>query len=247
MKLKIALSILAAILAAAVGICWLATPGKPTPKQMYEEYMGLSPCTQLTVKQELLTKAAYAGYLPAIHQMARETTINGPQKELQRKECLFWLKKGADMGDPEMQYELFCVTSNNDSLSCKDRLSYLGKSVEQNYAPSLAAMGEIHAKVNNGHDRECNYERYGFKHDPAKALEYYRRAAAAGHTSSLYLLYLLDKKGIVPLPAGQNPKDVYDHYFRISELAGERPYEAELSAEHAESFLNSYYPLNPNN
>lgn len=85
MSIKSALIISGAILAAALGIYWIAAPREACPEELYRQYMQLSPFEQFDQKEKLLKKAAQAGCIPAMRQMAdRSATIfptaNGPSE-----------------------------------------------------------------------------------------------------------------------------------------------------------------------
>lgn len=72
MNIKSILAISGIILVTALGTCWIITPHDPTPEELYRQYMQLSPVERMEVKYTLLAKAAHAGHLPAIWQMAEE-------------------------------------------------------------------------------------------------------------------------------------------------------------------------------
>ena len=61
MSIKSALIISGAILAAALGIYWIAAPREACPEELYRQYMQLSPFEQFDQKEKLLKKAAQAG------------------------------------------------------------------------------------------------------------------------------------------------------------------------------------------
>lgn len=240
MKPTYAITISAAIIVVAAGLCWFATPGEPNPEQMYQQYMQLSPCERVEAKPALLTRAAHAGYMPAIQQMTREANdliTDQPQRVLQTQEYTYWLKIAADKGDAESQYQLFDLQDENQPP--QERLGYLVKAAEQNHGTALMDLGALYADQEN---------EYGLQKDMEKAMAYYRRAAALNHADALQLLYLLDKRGLVSLPADMKPEDVYKRYVQASIKAGERVMkENDFSAKFTNSnFMERYYPPEKN-
>ena len=64
------------MLAAALGVYWIAAPREASPEELYRQYMELSPFEQFDQKEKLLKKAAQAGCVPAMRQMADHNFIS---------------------------------------------------------------------------------------------------------------------------------------------------------------------------
>lgn len=164
-------------------------PMERSAHELYAEFMELSPVERMG-KRELLSKAAHGGYLPAIRQMATETRERGLPKDivgdgLVGNEYDFWIRKAADMGDPEAQHEAFLECDLSDA----EKLSYLSRAAEQNYGPALLSLGSLYAEGG---------ETYGIARNERKALECYRRAAKTNERDALYLMYLLARLNVLP-------------------------------------------------
>lgn len=95
MSIKSALIISGAILAAALGIYWIAAPREACPEELYRQYMQLSPFEQFDQKEKLLKKAAQAGCIPAMRQMADHNFIS--KNDLKAEEYNYWIKKRRTM------------------------------------------------------------------------------------------------------------------------------------------------------
>mgnify|MGYP003235074388 CR=1 FL=1 len=100
------------MLAAALGVYWIAAPREACPEELYRQYMELSPFEQFDQKEKLLKKAAQAGCVPAMRQMADHNFIS--KNDLKVDEYNYWIKKAADHGSPQAQYEAFteCISEN---------------------------------------------------------------------------------------------------------------------------------------
>lgn len=179
MSIKSALIISGAILAAALGIYWIAAPREACPEELYRQYMQLSPFEQFDQKEKLLKKAAQAGCIPAMRQMADHNFIS--KNDLKAEEYNYWIKKAADHGSPQAQYEAFteCISENPSEV-----LAYLIQADRQSYAPASLELGRLYA---------CGDEEYGIMRDERKAMEFYQKAAALNNPEALYLLYLMGK------------------------------------------------------
>ena len=140
MSIKSALIISGAILAAALGIYWIAAPREACPEELYRQYMQLSPFEQFDQKEKLLKKAAQAGCIPAMRQMADHNFIS--KNDLKVDEYNYWIKKATDHGSPQAQYEAFteCISENPSEV-----LAYLIQADRQSYAPASLELGRLYA------------------------------------------------------------------------------------------------------
>ena len=163
MSIKSALIISGAVLAAALGIYWIAAPREACPEELYRQYMELSPFEQFDQKEKLLKKAAQAGCVPAMRQMADHNFIS--KNDLKVDEYNYWIKKAADHGSPQAQYEAFteCISENPSEV-----LAYLIQADRQSYAPASLELGRLYA---------CGDEEYGIMRDERKAMEFYLQQA----------------------------------------------------------------------
>lgn len=211
MSIKSALIISGAVLTAALGIYWLVPSHEPSPEELYREYMELSPFQQFDQKNALLKKAAETGYAPAILQMAEDNFTD--KKDLKNREHDFWIKKAADMGNPEGQWKTFMLLDLPDEES----LGYLMKAAGQSHGPALLELGRLYASG----DEDCHMAR-----NDGKALELYRQAAEASVPDALYLLYLLDRFNIFTLAEAGKKADIYQRYLAAAGKEGETPYPA---------------------
>lgn len=200
MSVKSALIISGAVLAAALGVYWTASPRESSPEELYRQYMQLSPFEQFEQRDMLLKKAAQAGYVPAMRQMADHNFIS--RNDLKSDEYNYWIKKAADHGSPQAQYEAFteCISGNPPEL-----LSYLMQADGQSYAPASWELGRLYA---------CGDGEYGIVQDERKALELYQKAAALNHPEALYLLYLMEKLEIPSREEAERHPDAYARYLQ---------------------------------
>lgn len=207
---------------------------EPSPeKLLYVEYMELSPVERMG-KKELLSKAAHGDYLPAIRQMAIEAEEGRVPEGMIEKEYNFWMKKAADLGDPEGQHETFF----HNNMSNAERFKYLSKATEQNYGPSLLTLGRIYAEG----DKD-----YGISRNEGKAIECYRRAAKANEQDALYLMYLLARLHVLPEEETAQLNERYREEAKQAE-DGISPSFGSLEnleeSEHALQLLTTYLPAN---
>lgn len=166
-------------------------------EELYAQYMDLSPVERIGKQGTLLSKAAHGGYLPAIRQMAREVWEGSAPEGMIAKEYAFWMKKAADLGDPEAQLEVF-LECDMDSPEC---LGYLSRAAEQNHGPALLELGRLYAKGDATYYIAGNEE---------KALECYRRAAKANDPEARNLMYLLARLKVLPEAEAVQLNEQYD-------------------------------------
>lgn len=91
MKVKSALIISGCVLAASLGVYWIASPREPSPEELYRQYMELSPSLRFGQRENLLQKAAQGGHVPAMVQMAKDIFMD--KESLLSEDYEFWLKK----------------------------------------------------------------------------------------------------------------------------------------------------------
>ena len=238
--------ILAFILAAVAIIWFLPSPCRIfhdktddrcmalSPEELYNQYMELSPVERIREKNTLLSKAAHGGYLPAVRQMAKEARENDIPEDVTGNEYYFWIRKAADMGDPEAQHEAFLECEMSDA----DRLVYLSRAAEQNYAPALLSLGCLYA---------VGHETYYIARNERKAIECYRRAAKANNPEARCLMYLLARLQILPEAETAQLNQRYREEARQAEErispSFDYPEDLEKSA-HAYELLTTYLPAN---
>lgn len=211
MNIKSILAISGIILVTALGTCWIITPPDPTPEELYRQYMQLSPVERMEVKYTLLAKAAHAGHLPAIWQMAEEPCNSGLPQHIQEQDYYFWIKKAADQGDPKGQLKAFYLLD----LPGIQSLDYLSKAAGQSYGPALLKLGRLYASGNKN---------YGIARNEQKALELYRKAAEANDPDALYLIYLLTGVNVLPAEGTQKKHDIYQRYLAAAKQVKGDPY-----------------------
>lgn len=241
MSIKSALIISGAVLAAALGIYWIAAPREASPEELYRQYMQLSPFEQFDQKEKLLKKAAQAGCVPAMRQMADHNFIS--KNDLKDEEYNYWIKKAADHGSPQAQYEAFteCISENPSEV-----LAYLIQADRQSYAPASLELGRLYA---------CGDEEYGIMRDERKAMEFYQKAAALNNPEALYLLYLMGKLEIPSREEAERHPDAYARYLQQAQrqkafpimpaaMDGEVPANRQ-SRERIREVLKTYLPQNP--
>ncbi|WP_302014876.1 hypothetical protein [uncultured Akkermansia sp.] len=203
MKVKSGLIISGIVLVAALGVYWIAIPRESSPEELYRQYMQLSPFEQFEQRDMLLKKAAHAGYIPAMLQMANHNFIS--KNDLKSDEYNYWMKKAADHGSPQAQYEAFTESiSENPS----EILFYLMQADRQSYAPASLELGQLY--MNGDED-------YGIVRDEQKAMELYQKAASLNHPEALYLVYLMEKLGIPLKEKAGRTSDSYDRYRQQAE------------------------------
>lgn len=241
MSVKSALIISGAVLAAALGVYWIAAPREASPEELYRQYMELSPFEQFEQKEKLLKKAAQAGYIPAMRRMADHHFLS--KNELKSDEYNYWIKKAADHGSPQAQYEAFteCISEKPSEV-----LPYLMQADRQSYAPASLELGRLYA---------CGGEEYGIMQDERKAMELYQKAAALNHPEALYLLYLMEKLEIPSREEAARHPDAYTRYLQQAQqqkafpimpaaMDGEAPPNRQ-SGERIREVLKTYLPQNP--
>ena len=160
-------------------------PVEHSTEELYAQYMELSPAERTGKRQTLLAKAAHGGYLPAVRQIAAEAREGGTPKGTIGNEYDFWIRKAANMGDPEAQYEAF----RECDMSDLEGLAYLSRAAEQNHGPALLALGLLYAEGS---------PRHYIARNERKAIECYRRAAEAKEPDARCLMYLLARLQILP-------------------------------------------------
>lgn len=135
-----------------------------------------------------------------MRQMADHNFIS--RNDLKSDEYNYWIKKAADHGSPQAQYEAFteCISGNPPEL-----LSYLMQADGQSYAPASLELGRLYA---------CGDGEYGIVQDERKALELYQKAAALNHPEALYLLYLMEKLEIPSREEAERHPDAYARYLQ---------------------------------
>lgn len=213
MTLKSKLAVSGAILVVVFGAYWIITPHDPAPEELYRQYMQLSPAERIEVKYTLLSKAAHAGYLPAIWQMAEEPCQPGLPQHIQEQDYHFWIKKAADLGDPKGQLEAFYDLDLPDTQS----LDYLSEAAKQSYGPALLELGRLYASGD---------EEYNIARNEQKALELYRKAADANDPDALYIMYLLARLNVLPAEEAEKKNDIYQRYLAAAKQAGEEAHPA---------------------
>lgn len=241
MSVKSALIISGGVLAFALGVYRIASPREPSPEELYRQYMELSPFEQFEQKEELLKKAAQTGYVPAMRQMADHNFLS--KSDLKPDEYNYWIKKAADHGNPQAQYEAFteCVSENASEI-----FSYLVQADRQSYAPASLELGRLHA---------CGAEEYGIMRDERKAMKFYQKAAALNHPEALYLLYLMEKLEIPSREEAKRRPDAYARYLQQAQqqkafpimppcMDGEDPRNRQSEGRIRE-VLKTYLPQNP--
>lgn len=134
-----------------------------------------------------------------MRQMADHNFLS--KSDLKPDEYNYWIKKAADHGNPQAQYEAFteCVSENASEI-----VSYLVQADRQSYAPASLELGRLHA---------CGAEEYGIMRDERKAMEFYQKAAALNHPEALYLLYLMEKLEIPSREEAKRRPDAYPAIF----------------------------------
>ncbi len=229
------------MLAAALGVYWIAAPREASPEELYRQYMELSPFEQFDQKEKLLKKAAQAGCVPAMRQMADHNFIS--KNDLKVDEYNYWIKKAADHGSPQAQYEAFteCISENPSEV-----LAYLIQADRQSYAPASLELGRLYA---------CGDEEYGIMRNERKAMEFYQKAAALNNPEALYLLYLMGKLEIPSREEAERHQDAYARYLQQAQrqkafpimpaaMDGEVPPNRQ-SRERIREVLKTYLPQNP--
>ena len=197
MKVKSALIISGCVLAASLGVYWIASPREPSPEELYRQYMELSPSLRFGQRENLLQKAAQGGHVPAMVQMAKDIFMD--KESVLSEDYEFWLKKAADTGgNPAVQMDVYY----NVDLSEEELFSYLTKAAGQSYGPALWELGCIYSSFNN----------YNIVPDEQRALALFRQAADANNSDALYLLYALDRLNIFPLTEAEKKTDFYRRY-----------------------------------
>lgn len=209
MSVKSALVISGTILAAALGVYWIAVPQEPSPEELYRQYMELSPFEQFEQRDALLKKAAQAGFIPAMRQMADHNFIS--KNELKSEEYNYWIRKAAGHGNAQAQYDAFM---EGVSESPSELISYLMQADRQSYAPAALELGRLHA---NGD------EEYGMVRDEQKAISLYRKAAALNNPEALYLVYLMGRLDIPSKEEAARNPDAYARYLQQAEQQKEFP------------------------
>lgn len=209
-------------------------PVERSAEELYAQYMELSPVERIGKQGTLLSKAAHGGYLPAIRQMAREAEEGSAPEGMIAKEYAFWMKKAADMGDPEAQLKIFHAI-DMDSPEC---LGYLSRAAEQNHGPALLELGRLYAEGDTAYHIARNEE---------KALECYRRAAKANEPEARNLMYLLAQLKVLP---EAEAAQLNEQYQRCKEEAKQAKDEISPSFGYLENkgyatqLLKTYLPAN---
>lgn len=198
-----------AVAATALGIYWWMSSREPSAEELYRQYMALSPFAKFDCRDSLLKKAAEEGYVPAILQMAKDNFTD--KKDFKSQEHDFWIKKAADMGNPQGQLEAFYVLD----IPATESFDYLQKAARQSYGPALLRLGCIYA---------AGDEDYHIVRNEQKALELFRRAADANMPDALYLLYLIERFHIFSLTEKEKKADLYQRYLAAAAQADESPY-----------------------
>lgn len=243
MSIKSSLIISGTILVAVLGVYWIAAPRESSPEELYRQYMELSPFEQFDQRDMLLKKVAQAGYIPAMRQMADHNFIS--RNDLKSEEYNYWIKKAADHGSPQAQYEAFteCI-----SEVPSENLSYLIQADAQSYAPASLELGGLYA---------CGDDKYGIVQDERKAMEFYQKAASLNHPEALYLLYLMEKLEIPSKEEAKPRPDAYTRYRRQAEqqkafplmppgISGEELQNLQFGQrQRIREMLKTYLPHNP--
>lgn len=176
-----------------------------------------------------------------MRQMADHNFIS--KNDLKVDEYNYWIKKAADHGSPQAQYEAFteCISENPSEV-----LAYLIQADRQSYAPASLELGRLYA---------CGDEEYGIMRDERKAMEFYQKAAALNNPEALYLLYLMGKLEIPSREEAERHPDAYARYLQQAQrqkafpimpaaMDGEVPANRQ-SRERIREVLKTYLPQNP--
>lgn len=239
MSFKSALIISGTVLVAALGVYWIAVPQEAAPEELYRQYMELSPFEQFEQREALLKKAAQSGYIPAMRQMAVHNFIS--KNELKADEYNYWIRKAADHGNAEAQYEAFM---EGVSEVPSELISYLMQADRQSHAPASLELGRLYA----GGDEE-----YGILRDEQKAIKLYQKAAAQNNPEALYLVYLMGQLDIPSKEEADRAPGAYSRYLQQAEQQKEFPIlppEIDISAPRAmasqriREMLKTYLPQN---
>lgn len=240
MSSKPALVISGTVLAAALGVYWIAAPQEPSPEELYRQYMQLSPFEQFEQRDALLKKAAQSGYVPAMRQMAHHNFIS--KNELKSDEYNYWVRKAADHGNAQTQYEAFM---EGVSESPFELISYLIQADSQSYAPASLELGRLYADGD---------EEYGIPRDEQKAISLYQKAAALNNPEALYLVYLMGQLEIPSKEEADRNPDAYARYLQQAEQQKEFPVlppgidgnnHRTRASQSIRKMLETYFPQNP--